>query len=82
MRLPHIFAAAAESLSLARFTFVRRLMPQTGPDALAPSIYGLILHASLREQIYLVVVTLLSFPFLYLSLQKPYAFASAEINIL
>ena len=62
MRLPHIFATAAESVSLARFAFLRRLVPQTGPDALAPSIYGFILHYSRREQICLVVVTLLSFP--------------------
>ncbi|MBV9967250.1 MAG: ATP-binding cassette domain-containing protein [Alphaproteobacteria bacterium] len=36
-----------------------------------PSIYGFILRYSLREQIYLVVVTLLSFPFLYYSLDLP-----------
>jgi hypothetical protein len=71
MRLPHIFATAAGSVSLARFTFLRRLVPQTGPDALAPSIYGFILRSSLREQICLVVVTLLSFPFFYVSLQIP-----------
>ena len=56
---------------LARFSFLRRLVPQTGSDALDPSIYGFILHYSRREQIYLVIVTLLSFPFLYISLQIP-----------
>src|SRR5271169_6494479 len=70
MRLPRIFAATALSW-LARFSFLRRLAPQTGSDALDPSIYGFILHYSRREQIYLVVVTLLSFPFLYISLQIP-----------
>jgi putative ABC transport system ATP-binding protein len=35
------------------------------------SIYRFVLHYSLPDQIYLVVVTLLSFPFLYLSLELP-----------
>lgn len=70
MRLPRIFATPALSWP-ARFSFLRRLVPQTGSDALDPSIYGFILHYSRREQIYLVVVTLLSFPFLYISLQIP-----------
>jgi hypothetical protein len=43
--------------------FGRRLLPAT-EDALPPSTYGFILRYSLREQVYLVVVTLLSFPFL------------------
>lgn len=50
--------------------FDRRLIAATG-DALPSSIYGFILRYSLREQIYLVVVTLLSFPFLYYSLDLP-----------
>jgi putative ABC transport system ATP-binding protein len=70
MRRPRIFAATALS-RLAPFSFLRRLVPQTGSDALDPSIYGFILHYSRREQIYLIVVTLLSFPFLYVSLQIP-----------
>src|SRR5271169_3250791 len=70
MRLPRIFAATALSW-LARFSFLHRLAPQTRSDALDPSIYGFILHYSRREQIYLVVVTLLPFPFLYISLQLP-----------
>ena len=37
-----------------------------GGDTLEPSIYRFILRYSLPDQIYLVVVTLLSFPFLYL----------------
>jgi putative ABC transport system ATP-binding protein len=51
--------------------FVRRLLPQTGSDVLDPTIYGYILHYSWRDQIYLVVATLLSFPFLYYSLDLP-----------
>src|SRR4051812_14888212 len=50
--------------------FGRRLLPATG-DALPGSIYGFVLRYSLREQVYLVVVTLLSFPFLYYSLELP-----------
>jgi len=50
--------------------FGRRWAAAEG-DALPPSIYGFILRYSLREQVYLVVVTLLSFPFLYYSLELP-----------
>ena len=50
--------------------FGRRLVAAAG-DALPSTIYGFILRYSLREQIYLVVVTLLSFPFLYYSLELP-----------
>jgi hypothetical protein len=70
MRRPRFFATPALS-RLVRFFFLRRQVPQTGSDTLDPSIYGFILRYSRREQIYLVVVTLLSFPFLYLSLQIP-----------
>jgi len=48
-----------------------RWLPSAGTDALEPSIYGFVLRYSLREQIYLVIVTLLSFPFLYYSLELP-----------
>ena len=70
MRLLHIFATPALSWP-ARFSFLRRPMPPPGSDALDPSIYGFILHYSRREQIYLVIITLFSFPFLYISLQIP-----------
>src|SRR5205809_2734005 len=50
--------------------FPRSLIAAAG-DALPSTIYGFILRYSLREQIYLVVVTLLSFPFLYYSLELP-----------
>jgi ABC-type multidrug transport system fused ATPase/permease subunit len=59
---------------------VRRLLPQNGTDGLAPSIYGYILHHSLREQIYLVVVTLISFPFLYYSLDLPKLIVNRAIS--
>jgi putative ABC transport system ATP-binding protein len=42
-----------------------------GGDALESSIYRFVLRYSLPEQVYLVVVTLISFPFLYLSLDLP-----------
>ena len=59
---------------------LRRLLPQTGPDGLDPSIYGYILHYSLPEQLYLVVVTLLSFPFLYYSLDLPKLIVNRAIS--
>ena len=59
---------------------VRRLLPQSGTDGLDSSIYGYILHYSLREQIYLVVVTLLSFPFLYYSLDLPKLIVNRAIS--
>src|SRR5215468_7036042 len=51
--------------------FLRRLAPARGADGLDRTIYGYIIHYSIKEQIYLVVVTLLSFPFLYYSLDLP-----------
>ena len=58
-----------------RLALARRLWPrwlvQAAADTLEPSIYRFILRYSLRDQIYLVVVTLLSFPFLYYSLELP-----------
>src|SRR5215831_20602271 len=60
--------------------FLRGLLPETGTDGLAPSIYGYILRYSLREQIYLVVVTLLSFPFLYYSLDLPKLIVNRAIS--
>jgi ABC-type multidrug transport system fused ATPase/permease subunit len=59
---------------------VRRLLPQKETDGLASSIYGYILDHSLREQIYLVVVTLLSFPFLYYSLDLPKIIVNRAIS--
>ena len=59
---------------------VRRLLPQSGTDGLPSSIYGYILHHSLREQIYLVVVTLVSFPFLYYSLDLPKLIVNRAIS--
>src|SRR5215831_14501192 len=64
-------AAFMRSASPPIPAFLRRLLPQTGPDGLDPTIYGYIVHYSWRDQIYLVVVTLLSFPFLYYSLDLP-----------
>jgi putative ABC transport system ATP-binding protein len=71
MRLLHTVAAMAKSVLPPLPSFLRRILSESGLDGLDPSIYGYILHYSLRDQIYLVVVTLLSFPFLYYSLELP-----------
>ena len=54
----------------ARALFRRQLV-EAAADVLDPSLYGFVLRYSLREQVYLVVVTLLSFPFLYYLLELP-----------
>jgi ABC-type multidrug transport system fused ATPase/permease subunit len=59
--------------------FGRRLIAAAG-DALPSSIYGFVLRYSLREQVYLVVVTLLSFPFLYYSLDLPKVIVNQAIG--
>ncbi len=41
------------------------------PNALEPSIYRFILRHSLRQQLWLLALTLISFPFLYYSLELP-----------
>ena len=65
-----VVSAIAAKLPLASLT--RRLLPPQGTsDGLDPSVYGFILHYSWREQIYVVVMTLASFPFLYWSLDLP-----------
>ncbi|HKS90196.1 MAG TPA: ABC transporter transmembrane domain-containing protein [Stellaceae bacterium] len=51
--------------------FLKGRLPPPKTDALEPSIYRFILRYSRRDQLYLVIVTLLSFPFLYLSLDLP-----------
>jgi putative ABC transport system ATP-binding protein len=45
--------------------------PTEDPTALQPSIYRFIVRYSLPQQIILLVLTLLSFPFLYYSLELP-----------
>jgi putative ABC transport system ATP-binding protein len=62
------FARAVAAPILAR---LRRWLSDTGDDVLAPNIYRFILRYSRREQIYLVIVTLLSLPFFYYSLELP-----------
>ena len=46
-------------------------IPTKDPTALEPSIYRFILRFSLRQQIFLLFLTLASFPFLYYQLQLP-----------
>jgi ABC-type multidrug transport system fused ATPase/permease subunit len=65
---------------MPNLSWLWRLLRQSGTDGLDPSIYGYILHYSLREQIYLVVVTLLSFPFLYYSLDLPKQIVNRAIS--
>lgn len=59
----------AAKLPFAALT--RRLLPRAQTGGLEPSVYGFILRYSWREQVYVVVMTLLSFPFLYWSLDLP-----------
>jgi putative ABC transport system ATP-binding protein len=69
-----VLRSAATLLRSARLpfpSFLVRLFPEKGPDGLDRSIYGYIIHYSLKEQVYLVLVTLFSFPFLYYSLDLP-----------
>src|SRR5215475_15071997 len=71
MRFFRTLAASVKSIWMPNLSWLWRLLPRSGMDGLDRSIYGYILHYSLREQIYLVIVTLLSFPFLYYSLDLP-----------
>ncbi len=64
-----VVSELAAKLHLASLT--RRLLPQSEGEGLEPSVYGFILRFSWREQIYVVVMTLASFPFLYWSLDLP-----------
>jgi putative ABC transport system ATP-binding protein len=73
-------AAFLKSASPPLPGFLRRFFPESRPDGLDPSISGYILHYSLRDQIYLVVVTLLSFPFLYYSLDLPKVIVNRAIS--
>ena len=80
MRFLRAIAASLKSVWPPLPSRVRRLLPQSGTDGLDASIYGYILHHSLREQVYLVVVTLVSFPFLYYSLDLPKLIVNRAIS--
>ena len=71
MRVLRSAAALLGSARLPFPSFLRPLFPEKGPDGLDRSIYGYIIHYSLKDQLYLVLVTLFSFPFLYYSLDLP-----------
>jgi len=45
--------------------------PSTAPSTFEPTIYGFILRYSLRHQVILLILIVLSFPFLYYSLELP-----------
>jgi putative ABC transport system ATP-binding protein len=64
-------AASALWAKLPVSALRRRLLPAGAADGLEPSIYGFILRYSWREQVYVVAMTLLSFPFFYYSLELP-----------
>ncbi|HEY1794475.1 MAG TPA: ABC transporter ATP-binding protein/permease [Stellaceae bacterium] len=53
--------------------------PQQG-DAIEPSIYRFILKHSYRQQVMLLMLTLVSFPFLYYSLDLPKTITNQAIN--
>ena len=80
MRFLRAIAASLKSAWPPLPSSLRRLLPPSGRDGLASTIYGYILHYSLREQVYLVVVTLLSFPFLYYSLDLPKLIVNRAIS--
>ncbi|HEX3881153.1 MAG TPA: ABC transporter ATP-binding protein/permease [Stellaceae bacterium] len=54
--------------------------PPPQGDAIEPSIYRFILKHSFRQQILLLVLTLVSFPFLYYSLDLPKTITNRAIN--
>ncbi len=64
-----VVSGLAAKLRLTSLT--RGSTPGIGADALEPSVYAFILRYSWREQVYVVAMTLLSFPFLYWSLDLP-----------
>ncbi len=66
MKIPFDRIVTAPALSR-----LRHLVSRADSDALEPDIYRFILRYNLREQIYLVVVTLISLPFFYYSLDLP-----------
>jgi putative ABC transport system ATP-binding protein len=75
--------SGAISTIAARLPFVslfRRLLPQGATDGLEPSVYGFILRYSWREQIYVVAMTVISFPFLYYSLDLPKVIINRAIS--
>jgi putative ABC transport system ATP-binding protein len=80
MRLLSIAGISAFWETLPSSRLLRRLLPQGAADGLEPSIYGFILRYSWREQIYVVVMTVLSFPFLYYSLDLPKVIINRAIS--
>src|SRR5437764_6079516 len=74
MRLPSLTTPAAatdDDQGVGARALFRRQLAEAAADVLDSSLYGFVLRYSLREQVYLVIVTLLSFPFLYYSLELP-----------
>src|SRR3984957_11445204 len=57
-----------------------RQPPPNMEDSLEPSVYRFILRHSLRQQIFLLALTLVSFPFLYYSLELPKTIVNRAIG--
>src|ERR1700730_5097367 len=54
--------------------------PSNDPSSLEPTIYRFILRHSLPQQLFLLLITLISFPFLYYSLDLPKTIVNHAIN--
>ena len=76
----HSRAASAIARRLPFASLLRRLLPQGGTDGLESSVYGFILRYSWRAQIYVVLMTVISFPFLYYSLYLPKVIINSAIS--
>jgi putative ABC transport system ATP-binding protein len=66
-----LFRAVSGIAAKLRLPWPGQALPQFAGDGLEPSIYGFIIRYSWRDQIYVVLTTLASFPFLYWSLDLP-----------
>jgi ABC-type multidrug transport system fused ATPase/permease subunit len=77
-------AAAAIGRPLRLLTRRRRPSDDSsgsnGTDRLEPTIYRFVLRHSLKDQVFLVVLTLMSFPFLYYSLELPKTIVNRAIG--
>ncbi len=80
MRISSIGGASTLWAKLPFSSLLRHLLPQGAADGLEPSIYGFILRYSWREQVYVVFMTVLSFPFLYYSLDLPKVIINGAIS--
>ncbi len=78
-------ATAPKRLQAAEDSATVAALPPLKPaldieDSLEPSVYRFILRHSLRQQIFLLILTLASFPFLYYSLELPKTIVNRAIG--